>query len=183
MRWLLDRINGWVILISLLVATGLVIVFGLLVFLTPATNAQIPVQQAGITVIPAPSATPTQPKIIETLTPTAPPAIDGISVGSYVQIAGTDGAAQVANGGGQAAVIEHIGRSDAGRSQRGAGSRAHHQHQRRHGQLGRSPLSMRQGHPPGALRRSCCNDCASRVAAPLWWTHTSAGPTNLSYST
>src|SRR5512138_699510 len=92
MRWLLDRINTWVILASLLVAAGLVIIAAVLVFLAPASKAQSPdQQQAGITVIPAPSPTPTRPKTIETPTPTAPPSVGGISVGSFVQITGTEG--------------------------------------------------------------------------------------------
>ena len=91
MRWLADRINVWVILVGLFIAAALVIVFGLLVFLTPASQAQAPEQQAGILVIPAPSPTPTQPKVIATPTPTSAPAIDGIAVGNFVQIAGTEG--------------------------------------------------------------------------------------------
>lgn len=91
-RWLGARINFWVILVSLLVTVGLFGLFGLLVMLLPAPTAQTnETPMAALTVIAAPTPTPTQPKIVATPTPTLPPTLGGISMGSYVQISGTDG--------------------------------------------------------------------------------------------
>jgi hypothetical protein len=91
LRWLLKQVNIWVILASILVAGGLIIVIGLLIFFMPApvSNAVSPVTV--LTVIPAPTSTPTLPKVVATHTATPPASIDGISIGSFVQIAGTEG--------------------------------------------------------------------------------------------
>lgn len=90
MRWITSRINGWVILVSLVVTLALVALFAILVVMMPAPVQQ-PQTVAALTVIAAPTPTSTQPPVIATPTPTNPPNIEGISVGSYVQIAGTDG--------------------------------------------------------------------------------------------
>ena len=90
-RWITSRINGWVLLVSLLVTLGLVAIFAILVVTLPAPLSESPQPVAALTVIVAPTPTSTQPPVIETPTPTTPPNIEGISVGSYVQIAGTDG--------------------------------------------------------------------------------------------
>lgn len=92
LRWLFDRLNLWVILVGLLIAIGLIVVFGLMVILLPAPAIKAAQTQAELTVIVAPSPTPTKPKVAETATPTTPPSIEGIYVGSYVQISGTEGA-------------------------------------------------------------------------------------------
>ncbi len=93
MRWLMERVNIWVILAGVLVAGGLIVLFGLLVIFlpTPITRAAEP--PAALTVIVAPTQTlvPTRPEYIYTLTATNAPVVGGISVGKYVQITGTDG--------------------------------------------------------------------------------------------
>lgn len=91
-RWLFQRINIWVILVALLVAGGLIGVFWLMVSLLPSPVMQPGNQPAALTVIVAPTPTATPTQVIFTPTPTRPPAVDGIAVGDYVQIAGTDGA-------------------------------------------------------------------------------------------
>lgn len=92
MRWLLDRVNIWVILASMLVAGGLILVFGLLIFFAPIPASVVSGNPGGaMTMIPAPTSTPVPTRVIETLTPTSPPTVDGISIGSYVQITGTEG--------------------------------------------------------------------------------------------
>jgi hypothetical protein len=91
-HWITGMINGWVILIAILVAGGLGVVFVLLLFLLPAPAALTAQPPAVFTVIVAPTPTPVPTKTIFTPTPTNPPSLDGISVGSYVQISGTDGA-------------------------------------------------------------------------------------------
>ena len=90
-RWLSERINGWVLLGAILVAGGLALVTALIIFLLPAPSAAVPDLVQAMTIIPAPTLTATPPQMIETATPTAAPSIGGISVGSYVQITGTDG--------------------------------------------------------------------------------------------
>lgn len=91
LRWLGSRINLPVILISLVVAFGLLLLFGLLIVMTPTPAALTGQPLAGLTVIAAPSPTPTQPPVVGTPTLTTAPSIGGISVGSYVQITGTEG--------------------------------------------------------------------------------------------
>ncbi len=89
-QWLIGQINGWVILAGILVAGGLIVGFVLLLFIlpgAPAPSSEAPV----ITVIVAPTQTPVPTRVVETPTPTSPPSLEGISVGSYVQITGTEG--------------------------------------------------------------------------------------------
>lgn len=90
LHWIFERVNIYVILASLLVAGILIFAVGLLIFLGPAP-AMVVQPGAAMTVIPAPTLTPVPTRVIETPTPTSPPAIDGIYVGSYVQITGTEG--------------------------------------------------------------------------------------------
>lgn len=92
MNRLFRSINIWVILVALLVTAGLVGLFWVLIFLLPPPASQPGVPQAALTVIVAPSPTATRPFVAGTATPTPPTTIEGISMGSYVQIAGTDGA-------------------------------------------------------------------------------------------
>ena len=90
-RWLSQRLNGWVLLGAILVAGGLMLLTALIILFLPAPAAAVPNPVQAITVIPAPTMTATLPRTIETPTPTSAPSIGGISVGSYVQITGTDG--------------------------------------------------------------------------------------------
>jgi hypothetical protein len=89
---LASKINLWVILGGLLVASGLIFLLGLVIFLVPLPAAEVSSGQVQMTVIPAPTSTLVPTRVIFTPTPTRPPAIDGIYVSSYVQITGTDGA-------------------------------------------------------------------------------------------
>lgn len=92
MRGLFNLINGWVILVGILVAGGLTFAIGLVVFLSPIPASVSPESPAvAMTMIPAPTSTPEPTKVLATVTPTAPPSIEGILVGSYVQISGTEG--------------------------------------------------------------------------------------------
>jgi hypothetical protein len=90
LRWISNYVNLWVMLGAILVAGGLVFLVGLLVYLTPFTPPSAPA--AAFTMIPAPTLTATPTPVIHTPTPTVPPAVDGITLGNYVQIAGTGGA-------------------------------------------------------------------------------------------
>lgn len=90
-RWLFDRINLWVILGGILVAGGLVALFGLVILLLPVPVKKAASVQSALTIIVAPSPTLSPTPITETPTPTAPPSIGGIAVGNYVQISGTEG--------------------------------------------------------------------------------------------
>lgn len=92
LRWLFQRINGWVVIVSIIIASGLVLLLWALVMMLPLPQAQVATPRAALTVIPAPNPTPTQPKVVPTLTPTNAPSFEGISIGSYVQISGTEGA-------------------------------------------------------------------------------------------
>jgi hypothetical protein len=76
---------------SIIVAGGLIVLIGLLITLVPVPAQQPFDPSRMMTIIPAPSPSPTPTQVLETATPTSPPAIDGISIGSYVQITGTDG--------------------------------------------------------------------------------------------
>jgi len=91
-NWLSSKINLWVIIGGLVVAGALVLLLGLLVFLVPIPQIDVNSGEALLTVIPAPTSTPVPTRPVFTPTPTHPPSIDGIYVGSYVQISGTDGA-------------------------------------------------------------------------------------------
>jgi hypothetical protein len=91
MRWLLSRVNILVILAAVLVAGGLIVLILLALFLSPVPTPVAANPGAGLTIIPAPTLTLTPTMVLETPTATAPPSVDGISVGSYVQISGTEG--------------------------------------------------------------------------------------------
>lgn len=86
------RVNFWVIVGGVIIAAGLTAVFGLVLLLLPAPTAAAPGASLQMTVIAAPSITPSPTQVLETLTPTAPPSVGGLSIGDYVQIAGTEGA-------------------------------------------------------------------------------------------
>jgi hypothetical protein len=90
-RWILSRINFWVILGGVLVAGGLIVLFGLLILWMPVPASQAAGPQAALTVIVAPSLTPSPTMPLYTPTPTPPPSVDGISIGTFVQITGTSG--------------------------------------------------------------------------------------------
>lgn len=91
MQWLLGRVNIWVILVAMLIAGGLIVAILMALFLSPVPNPVVPAAPAVLTIIPAPTLTLTPIKALETPTPTAPVSVDGISIGSYVQISGTEG--------------------------------------------------------------------------------------------
>jgi hypothetical protein len=90
-RWLMDRMNIWVILVAFLVAGMSILLVAAALFFLPEQPPQGLEPGATMTIIPAlvPTRTPTPGQ--ETPTPTPPEAIDGIFVGGYVQISGTDG--------------------------------------------------------------------------------------------
>lgn len=90
-RWLIEQINLWVILGALAVAGLMVLIFGGAIFLSPAPTPD-PAPVAQMTVIAAPTITMTPSVPTATVTPTPPEVVGGLWVGSYVQIAGTDGA-------------------------------------------------------------------------------------------
>lgn len=84
-------INGWVILLGIIFAVLLIAITAVIIVLT-SSQGQAPADTGGgMTVIPAPTSTMTPTVVIHTPTATNPPAIDGIYVGAYVQISGTDG--------------------------------------------------------------------------------------------
>jgi len=91
MRWLEHRLNGWVILGSVLIAGVLIVITAMSFFLLPNPLINSPDQAQAITIIPAPTMTSTPTRVVETPTATPQPSIGGISVGSYVQITGTGG--------------------------------------------------------------------------------------------
>src|SRR5512147_3347812 len=90
-RWLFEQVNIWVILGGVLVAAGLIGGFVLLILLLPIPAGQAAHPPPALTIIVAPTPTPIPTRLVETLTPTPPPSIGGISIGSYVQISGTEG--------------------------------------------------------------------------------------------
>lgn len=90
-RWMVSRVNIWVILCSILIAGGLIVLIGLILFLAPAPAPAVGPYGAALTIIPAPTLTATPEKKIETPTPTSLPSFGGITIGDYVQISGTDG--------------------------------------------------------------------------------------------
>lgn len=64
---------------------------GLVLFFSPLPAPSADGQVSALTIIPAPTFTPTPTQVLVTPTPTPPETIDGISIGSYVQISGTEG--------------------------------------------------------------------------------------------
>ncbi len=90
LHWLMKQVNAWVLLAALVVVGGLVALLVLLVYYMPQpAKAEVnPV----LTIIPAPTITPTSAAPTATPTLTPPVEVDGISVGRYVQISGTEGA-------------------------------------------------------------------------------------------
>jgi len=90
MRWLLDRLNVWVLVGTLAVAAVLVMVTAALVYLLPRP-VQNETSPAVLTLIPGPTPTFTPQAVTPTITPTQPVMVGGISVGMYVQITGTEG--------------------------------------------------------------------------------------------
>ena len=91
MRWLMDRVNVWVILVGLLVAGLLTGGIGLLLLQLPAQEPPVSQPVALMTIIPAPTTTATSQPTSVLPSPTAPVAVGGISQGMYVQISGTEG--------------------------------------------------------------------------------------------
>ncbi|MBE0699415.1 MAG: hypothetical protein IH586_21035 [Anaerolineaceae bacterium] len=87
----MSRVNIWVILAAMLVAGGLIVVIVLALFLSPTPAPADINPGAVLTIIPAPTPTATPTMVLETPTATAPPSVGGVSVGSYVQISGTEG--------------------------------------------------------------------------------------------
>jgi len=88
-----SRLTPWVIGGALLAALLFCLVAALLLglFRRPAVPETQPT--AELTVLAAPTATSVLPSIFDTPTPTPTPVeVGGISIGTYVQISGTDGA-------------------------------------------------------------------------------------------
>lgn len=81
----------WVVLASLAVAGGLIALIFVLVYLLPPP-ADPQASAAAMTVIPAPTMTPTVPTPVVSPTPTAIITADGITIGVFVQVSGTEGA-------------------------------------------------------------------------------------------
>ena len=108
MRWLLDRINLWVLLGALIVAGALIgIVIGLIYFTPTPTQ---PESRAAMTVIPGPTPTATAPMVTPSPTPTHPVSVGGITVGDYVKITGTEGAGlRLRSGPGTAKSLNFVG--------------------------------------------------------------------------
>lgn len=90
-RWLLARINIWVILVALLVAGLLIGGIGVVLLLLPGPAQPASQPPAMMTIIPAPTATATPEPTSVLPSPTASVAVGGISQGMYVQISGTEG--------------------------------------------------------------------------------------------
>src|SRR5512144_805211 len=90
-RRIFDLVNGWVILVAMLIAGGLTALFVLLLFFLPNPQAMTDQPPVVFTVVVAPTQTPVPTRVEHTPTPTTPPSFEGISVGSYVQISGTEG--------------------------------------------------------------------------------------------
>ncbi len=91
-KWFRSRVNIWVILGALAVSGALIAVLVGFLYFYPLPSSVTAQTNAMLTVIPAPTLTPTP------LTATAAPTdqagsevIDGIGIGLFVQIAGTEG--------------------------------------------------------------------------------------------
>lgn len=92
LNFLRERVTIWVILGGLAVATVLILLLGALFYLSPGWLAPQPASLPAVTLIAAPTLTPTVPA--QTATPVGEPVgqpVDGIAVGMYVQISGTGG--------------------------------------------------------------------------------------------
>ena len=90
--WLKEHLTIWVILGALAVAGGLIVLLALLFLLAPPPAQSASQPLAELTVIPAPSMTPTRSQ--PTPSPTGAVSgqiVDGIGVGMFVQISGTGG--------------------------------------------------------------------------------------------
>ena len=90
-QWLAKRVNLWVILGGILVAGVLVVLLGVLIFFMPAPASRAGLSKVSLTVIVAPTPTLSPTPYSATATPTALVSVGGISIGSYVQITGTEG--------------------------------------------------------------------------------------------
>jgi hypothetical protein len=91
-NWLKLRVNLWVILGALAVSGGLIAALGLLLFFYPLPGQASGSPAALLTVIPAPTLTPTLAEAVPTPTGQAGgQVIDGIGLGIFVQITGTGG--------------------------------------------------------------------------------------------
>jgi hypothetical protein len=91
LRWISNQVNLAVILVGILVAAGMIAVFVLLILVMPVPASQSAEPPAALTMIVAPTPTPIPTQLLETPTPTALPSVGGISIGSFVQITGTEG--------------------------------------------------------------------------------------------
>lgn len=89
-QWFAKQVNIWVLLGGILVAAGLIVLLGLLIFFMPPPPSQAQLNQTVLTVIVAPSPTVSPTVPLFTSTPTAV-SIGGVTIGSYVQITGTQG--------------------------------------------------------------------------------------------
>lgn len=90
--FLRERATIWVILGGMAVAAGLILLLGALFYFSPGWLQPQPASLPAVTLIAAPTLTPTAPA--QTATPAAGPVgqtVDGIGVGIYVQISGTGG--------------------------------------------------------------------------------------------
>jgi hypothetical protein len=90
-RWIIERVNIWVLLVALLVSGFLTAVIAVLIFVLPDSQVSGEQPVAMLTIIPAHTATVTMAPTQAFPSPTVPVAVDGISQGVYVQISGTDG--------------------------------------------------------------------------------------------
>lgn len=83
--------NIWVLLTALAVAGGLIALLAGMFLLAPAPTQASEKDQAVLTLIPAPTSTPTSVGPTATPTPQPGEVRDGVAVGMYVQISGTGG--------------------------------------------------------------------------------------------
>ena len=90
-RWFAGRINIWVILVALLIAGGLLALVVGLFYLFPPPPATATASQPALTMIPGPTPTATQPALTPTPMPTEPVVVNGVTIGVYVKISGTEG--------------------------------------------------------------------------------------------
>jgi hypothetical protein len=96
--------------VGMLGIAGFLCIMSFLIFwIFQPVRAANPFQTSGVTVIPAPTLTPT-PDSFVTATPTIPPDQNGISIGAYVQISGTDGSGlRIRTGAGTENPVRFIG--------------------------------------------------------------------------